>query len=47
MLEATDLRLKDLIFPYVAEPSLEIIYQYDFGDDWNHSLVLKPAQREA
>lgn len=46
VLEATEISLKDLIFPHFAEPSLDITYQYDFGDDWNHNLALRPSQSE-
>lgn len=46
VLEATEISLKDLIFPHIAEPSLDITYQYDFGDDWNHSLILRPSQSQ-
>lgn len=46
VLEATEIRLRDLSFPYGAEPTLEITYQYDFGDNWNHQLILRPAQPE-
>ena len=46
VLEATELSLKDLVFPYLADPALEMTYQYDFGDDWHHSLLLRRAQGE-
>lgn len=41
--EATEVQLKDLTFPYEADPTLSITYQYDFGDDWRHELVLRRA----
>ena len=44
VLEATEIRLRDLQFPFGPDPKLEIRYQYDFGDDWNHRLVLTPTQ---
>jgi len=44
--EATEVRLKDLTFPYEADPALTITYQYDFGDNWQHSLVLRRAEIE-
>ena len=46
VLEATEIQLKDLTFPYEADPSLTITYQYDFGDDWQHKLVLRRAEIE-
>lgn len=44
VLEATEIRLRDLSFPYGATPSLEITYDYDFGDNWKHLLILRPTQ---
>ena len=44
--EATEVRLKDLTFPYEANPALTVTYQYDFGDNWQHSLVLRRAEIE-
>jgi len=41
--EATEVRLKDLTFPYESDPVLTITYQYDFGDNWQHRLVLHRA----
>jgi hypothetical protein len=46
VLEATDIQLKDLTFPCGDTASLTITYQYDFGDDWRHSLVLRRCQIE-
>lgn len=44
VIEATEFRLRDLRFPFGSDGKLHIIYQYDFGDDWNHHLVLTPTQ---
>jgi len=44
--EATDVQLKDLSFPYGVDATLTITYQYDFGDDWQHKLVLRRAEIE-
>lgn len=40
VLEATEVQLKDLTFPFEVHSTLTITYQYDFGDDWQHELVL-------
>jgi hypothetical protein len=44
--EATEVRLQDLVFPYEEDDSLTILYEYDFGDDWRHRIVMRriPAQ---
>jgi Plasmid pRiA4b ORF-3-like protein len=44
--EATEVRLQDLVFPYDEDDSLTILYEYDFGDDWRHRIVMRriPAQ---
>lgn len=44
--EATDVQLKDLTFPYEVDSKLTITYEYDFGDDWQHELVLRRAEIE-
>ena len=44
--EATDVRLQDLTFPYEDDDTLLIVYEYDFGDNWRHRLVLKRVPRE-
>jgi hypothetical protein len=44
--EATDVQLKDLTFPYEVDPTLTITYQYDFGDNWQHRLVLRRVEVE-
>lgn len=44
--EATEVQLKDLTFPYEVDATLTITYQYDFGDDWQHKLVLRRAEIE-
>lgn len=45
-LEATEIRLQDLTFPYGEEdPTLTVSYTYDFGDDWCHELVLRRVPR--
>ena len=45
--EATEFRLQDLTFPYDEEQTLAIGYQYDFGDNWRHHLVLRKVARES
>ena len=44
--EATEVWLRDLVFPYDEDASLTIFYEYDFGDSWRHRMVLRriPAQ---
>ena len=44
--EATDVRLQDLTFPDEDDDTLCIVYEYDFGDNWRHRLVLKRVPRE-
>lgn len=44
--EATQVQLKDLTFPYEIDPALTMMYQYDFGDDWQHKLLLRRAEIE-
>jgi hypothetical protein len=44
--EATEVQLKDLTFPYEVDPALTMMYQYDFGDDWQHKLVLRRGEIE-
>jgi len=44
--EATDIQLKDLTFPYEVDATLTLTYQYDFGDNWQHKLVLRRAEIE-
>jgi len=47
-LEATEIRLQDLTFPYGEEdPTLTVSYTYDFGDNWCHDLVLRRVPRGA
>jgi len=46
-LEATEVWLRDLVFPYAEEDdSFKILYTYDYGDNWRHQMVLRrvPAQ---
>lgn len=47
ILEATEIRLRDLTFPIEEDPTLTISYVYDFGDKWRHELILRriPAQQ--
>lgn len=47
--EATEVRLQDLVFPFDEEERLTIHYEYDFGDDWRHRIVMRriPAQSGA
>lgn len=40
VIEATEAHLRDLRFPYGPDAQLEILYQYDFGDNWQHRLIL-------
>jgi len=44
--EATEVWLRDLVFPYDEDDSLRILYTYDFGDSWRHQIVMRriPAQ---
>jgi hypothetical protein len=44
--EASEIRLQDLSFPYDEDPKLTILYQYDFGDNWRHLLILKRVPRQ-
>ena len=44
VIEATEVHLRDLRFPYGRDPQLEMLYEYDFGDNWRHRLILAPAQ---
>ena len=44
--EASDVRLIDFHFPYDHPETLDILYEYDFGDNWNHLLRLKRVPRE-
>lgn len=46
VLEATELSLGHLMFPHGPDPALTIVYEYDFGDGWQHVLTLRPARRE-
>ena len=46
VLDASDIRLLDLSFPYEIDPTLSVTYQYDFGDNWRHQLTLRRAPRE-
>jgi hypothetical protein len=45
VIEATEVHLRDLRFPYGPDARLEILYQYDFGDNWQHRLILTPVPR--
>jgi len=45
VIEATEVHLRDLRFPYGPDAQLEILYQYDFGDNWQHRLILTPMPR--
>jgi hypothetical protein len=40
VIEATDVHLRDLRFPFGRDAQLEIPCQYDFGDNWQHRLIL-------
>jgi len=44
--EASEVRLQDLKFPYEENPKLSILYEYDFGDNWRHLLVLRRIPRQ-
>ena len=39
--EASEIRLQDLTFPREEDSTLRILYEYDFGDDWQHDLILR------
>jgi hypothetical protein len=43
VLEATEVHLRDLRFPFGPDAQLEILYQYDIGDNWQHRLILSEA----
>jgi len=45
--EASEIRLRDLTFPYDTDPTLSIVYEYDFGDCWRHHMNLRRLPREA
>jgi len=45
VIEATEVHLRDLRFPYGRDGQLEILYLYDFGDNWQHRLILTPTPR--
>jgi hypothetical protein len=45
--EATEVRLQDLVFPYGEDDSLTIHYEYDFGDDWRHRMVMHRIPSQA
>jgi hypothetical protein len=44
--EASEVRLQDLTFPYGEDSPLSILYEYDFGDDWRHLLILRRIPRQ-
>ncbi|HQT37848.1 MAG TPA: plasmid pRiA4b ORF-3 family protein [Acidocella sp.] len=44
--EASEIRLQDLTFPREEDSTLSILYEYDFGDDWQHDLILRRIPRE-
>ena len=44
--EASEVRLQDLTFPYDEDPKLSILYEYDFGDNWRHLLILRRIPRQ-
>ncbi len=44
--EATQVRLIDFNFPHDRDKTLGILYEYDFGDSWNHFLRLESVPRE-
>lgn len=46
ILEASEIRLQDLTFPYKDDATLTIVYEYDFGDNWRHGLILNRVLRE-
>jgi len=45
VIAATEVHLRDLRFPYRPNAQLEILYQYDFSDNWQHRLILTPMLR--
>ena len=44
--EASEVRMQDLSFPYGEDASLQVLYVYDYGDDWHHQIVLRRRPRE-
>lgn len=46
VIEATDVHLRDLRFPYGPDAQIDILYQYDFGDNWQHRLILTEVPPE-
>ncbi len=40
------IRMQDLTFPYEADPTLTIVYEYDFGDCWRHLISFSRQSRE-
>ena len=44
--EASEIRLQDLTFPREEDSTLRILYEYDFGDDWQHDLILQRIPSE-
>ena len=44
--EASEVRLRDLTFPDEPDPKLIVTYEYDFGDDWRHHIVLRSHPRD-
>ena len=44
--EASEVRMQDLSFPYAEDAGLQVLYVYDYGDDWRHQIVLRRQPRE-
>lgn len=45
--EASEIRLQDLTFPYEADQTLTIVYEYDFGDCRRHLISLRRLPRDS
>ena len=44
-LDASEVRMQDLTFPYGEDARLQILYVYDYGDNWHHQIVLRRQLR--
>ncbi|MGY2737208.1 plasmid pRiA4b ORF-3 family protein [Sphingomonas sp. UYP23] len=45
-IEAGEVRMQDLSFPYGEDASLQALYVYDYGDDWHHRIILRRRMRD-
>lgn len=46
-IEAGEVRMLDLSFPYGEDASLQALYVYDYGDDWHHRIMLRRRMRDS